>query len=116
MNVAVGVVTALVMWLTGVGDPILWGTLAFLLNYAPIIGPSLGVVIFLLAGLLTIDTLWQALLPAALYLAIHMVEGEMVTPMLLARRFTLNPVLVIFSKEANGGTKELGVPKAQARY
>ena len=97
MNVAVGVVTALVMWLTGVGDPILWGTLAFLLNYAPIIGPSLGVVIFLLAGLLTIDTLWQALLPAALYLAIHMVEGEMVTPMLLARRFTLNPVLVIFS-------------------
>jgi predicted PurR-regulated permease PerM len=97
MNVAVGVVTALVMWLTGVGDPILWGTLAFLLNYAPIIGPSLGVVIFLLAGLLTIENLWQALLPAALYLAIHMVEGEMVTPMLLARRFTLNPVLVIFS-------------------
>jgi predicted PurR-regulated permease PerM len=97
MNVAVGVVTALVMWLTGVGDPILWGTLAFLLNYAPILGPSLGVVIFLLAGLLTIENLWQALLPAALYLAIHMVEGEMVTPMLLARRFTLNPVLVIFS-------------------
>jgi len=53
--------------------------------------------IFLLAGLLTIDNLWQALLPAALYLAIHIVEGETVTPMLLARRFTLNPVLVILS-------------------
>jgi predicted PurR-regulated permease PerM len=97
MNAAVGVATALVMWLTGVGDPILWGTLAFLLNYAPILGPTLGVVIFLLAGLLTIENLWQALLPAALYLAIHIVEGETVTPMLLARRFTLNPVLVIFS-------------------
>ncbi len=97
MNAAVGVATALVMWLTGVGDPILWGTLAFLLNYAPILGPTLGVAIFLLAGLLTIDTLWQALLPAALYLAIHIVEGETLTPMLLARRFTLNPVLVIFS-------------------
>ncbi|MGA2793776.1 MAG: AI-2E family transporter [Roseiarcus sp.] len=97
MNAGVGIATALVMWLTGVGDPILWGTVAFLLNYAPILGPSLGVVIFLLAGLLTIDTLWQALLPAALYLAIHMIEGETVTPMLLARRFTLNPVLVILS-------------------
>ena len=97
MNAVVGIATAMVMWLTGVGDPILWGTVAFLLNYAPILGPSLGVVIFLLAGLLTIDTLWQALLPAGLYLAIHLVEGETVTPMLLARRFTLNPVLVILS-------------------
>ncbi len=97
MNAVVGVATALVMWLTGVGDPFLWGTLAFLLNYAPILGPSVGVVVFLFAGLLTIDNLWQALLPAALYLAIHIVEGETVTPMLLARRFTLNPVLVIFS-------------------
>ncbi|MGA2486272.1 MAG: AI-2E family transporter [Roseiarcus sp.] len=97
MNAAVGVATALVMWLTGVGDPILWGTLAFLLNYAPILGPAVGVVVFLFAGLLSIDTLWLALLPAALYLAIHIVEGETATPMLLARRFTLNPVLVIFS-------------------
>src|SRR5580700_6490660 len=96
-NAAVGVATAMVMWVTGIGDPILWGTVAFLLNYAPILGPALGVAIFLLAGLLTLDTLWQALLPAALYLAIHMVEGETVTPMLLARRFTLNPVLVILS-------------------
>jgi predicted PurR-regulated permease PerM len=97
MNAAVGVATGLVMWLTGVGDPILWGTLAFLLNYAPILGPAVGVVVFLFAGLLSIDALWQALLPAALYLAIHIAEGETITPLLLARRFTLNPVLVIFS-------------------
>ena len=97
MNAAVGVATGLVMWLTGVGDPVLWGTLAFLLNYAPILGPAAGVVVFLFAGLLSIDTLWLSLVPAALYLAIHIVEGETVTPMLLARRFTLNPVLVIFS-------------------
>ncbi len=97
MNAAVGVAAGLVTWLTGVGDPVLWGTLAFLLNYAPIVGPALGVLIFLFAGLLTIDVLWQALLPAGLYLAIHLVEGEAVTPLLLARRFTLNPVLVIVS-------------------
>jgi predicted PurR-regulated permease PerM len=97
MNAAVGIAMALAMWLMGVGDPVLWGTVAFLLNYVPILGTALGVLIFLLAGLLTIDSLWQALLPAALYLGFHLIEGETVTPMLLARRFTLNPVLVIIS-------------------
>ena len=97
MNAAVGIAMALAMWLTRVGDPILWGTVAFLLNYVPILGTALGVFIFLLAGLLTIDTLWQALLPAGLYLGFHLIEGETVTPMLLARRFTLNPVLVIIA-------------------
>jgi predicted PurR-regulated permease PerM len=97
MNAAVGLATALVMWLCGVGDPILWGAVAFLLNYVPILGPMIGLVTFALAGLLTLDTLWQALLPAALYLIIHLIEGETVTPMLLARRFTLNPVLVVIA-------------------
>jgi predicted PurR-regulated permease PerM len=97
MNAAVGIATALAMWLTGVGEPILWGTVAFLLNYVPILGTALGVLTFLLAGLLTHDILWQALLPAGLYFGIHLIEGETVTPMLLARRFTLNPVLVIIS-------------------
>jgi predicted PurR-regulated permease PerM len=97
MNAAIGFAMALVMWLTGVGDPILWGTVAFLLNYVPILGTALGVVIFLLAGLLSIDTLWLALLPAGLYVGLHLIEGETVTPMLLAKRFTLNPVLVVIS-------------------
>ena len=97
MNAAVGIAVGLAMWLTGVGDPILWGTVAFLLNYVPILGTAVGVLIFLLAGLLTHDTLWQALLPAGLYIGFHLIEGETVTPMLLARRFTLNPVLVVIS-------------------
>jgi predicted PurR-regulated permease PerM len=97
MNAAVGIATALAMWFTGVGDPILWGTVAFLLNYVPILGTALGILIFLFAGLLTHDTLWLALLPAGLYFGFHLIEGETVTPMLLAKRFTLNPVLVIIS-------------------
>ena len=97
MNAAVGLATALVMWLCGLGDPILWGAVAFLLNYVPILGPMIGLVTFTLAGLLTVNTLWYALLPAVLYLVIHLIEGETITPMLLARRFTLNPVLVIMA-------------------
>jgi len=97
MNTAVGIATGLAMWLVGLGDPILWGVTAFFLNFVPIMGPLFGVGIFLLAGLLVIDPLWMAMMPAVLYLAIHVIEGEIVTPMLLARRFTLNPVLVIIS-------------------
>jgi predicted PurR-regulated permease PerM len=97
MNLTVGVAIGTVMSFCGVGDPVLWGAVAFLLNYIPILGPMIGAVVFLLAGLLSIDSLWGAFLPAALYLFIHLVEGETVTPMLLARRFTINPVLVILS-------------------
>jgi len=97
MNLAVGIAIGTVMAFCGVGDPVLWGAVAFLLNYIPILGPMIGVVVFLLAGLLSIDSLWGAFLPAGLYLLIHLVEGETVTPMLLARRFTINPVLVILS-------------------
>ena len=97
MNLAVGLATGAVAALCGLGDPVLWGTVAFLLNYIPILGPILGVGVFLLIGLLSVETLWLALLPAGLYLTIHIIEGQTVTPMLLARRFTINPVLVILA-------------------
>ena len=97
MNAAVGVTTAAAMYFCGLGDPLLWGVTAFLLNYIPIIGPLFGVCIFVLVGMLSFESLWWALLPPALYFGIHLVEGESLTPMLLARRFTLNPVLIILS-------------------
>jgi predicted PurR-regulated permease PerM len=97
MNAAVGIVTAALMYACGLGDPLLWGATAFLLNYVPILGPLFGVAVFLLAGMLSFESLWWALLPPALYLGVHLAEGETLTPMLLARRFTLNPVLVILS-------------------
>lgn len=97
MNVLVGLANGLAMWLLGMPDPLLWGTLAFLLNYIPILGPITGIVIFFFVGLLSSPSLVWALLPPGIYLAVHIVEGETVTPMLLARRFTLNPVLLIVS-------------------
>jgi predicted PurR-regulated permease PerM len=97
MNAAVGMLTGLAAYLFGMSDAILWGVAAFLLNYLPIFGPLLGTSLLFLAGLVTFDSIWQALLPAAAYLVIHIIEGETITPMLLARRFILNPVLVIIS-------------------
>jgi predicted PurR-regulated permease PerM len=96
MNLGVGILTGIAAHFCGLSDPILWGTVAFLLNFVPILGPLCGVAILLLAGLLTFDPLWQAALPAGIYLLVHTIE-ETITPMLLARRFILNPVLIIVS-------------------
>jgi predicted PurR-regulated permease PerM len=94
MNAAVGLLTGFAMWACGLGDPILWGSAAFLLNYVPILGPLAGVGMFSVAGIVTLE--WPyALVPAAVYLLIHIAEGEIITPSLLAKRLTLNPVLVI---------------------
>jgi predicted PurR-regulated permease PerM len=97
MNALVGLAAGLAMWAIGIPDPVLWGALAFVLNYVLILGPLTGMVLFFVAGLMSFDSLWQALIPPAAYLLIHLIEGEWVTPMLLAKRFTLNPVLVIGS-------------------
>jgi predicted PurR-regulated permease PerM len=95
MNSIVGIATGLAMWWCGLGDPIMWGSFAFLLNFVPILGPLTGIGVFLVAGIVVLDWPWHALLPAFVYALIHIAEGEVVTPMLLAKRFTLNPVVVI---------------------
>jgi predicted PurR-regulated permease PerM len=95
INAVVGIATAGVMWLCGVDDPVLWGFAAFVLNYVPILGPLVGVVLLVVVGAMSIGITLAALLPAALYFGIHVIEGEVVTPLLLARRFTINPVAVV---------------------
>ena len=97
MNALVGTAAGVGVWLLGLPNPLLFGTMAFLLNYIPIIGPLTGVVVFFFVGLFTYDQPVWALAPAGLYLGIHILEGETITPMLLAKRLTLNPVLVIAS-------------------
>ena len=97
INTAVGCATAGVMWLCDVPGPVLWGVVAFCLNFVPILGPFCGIILFLAVGLISKGPDWAALLPAAVYFGIHVLEGEIVTPMLLANRFTINPVAVILS-------------------
>jgi predicted PurR-regulated permease PerM len=97
MNVSVGVATGLASWAVGLENPTLWGVVAFILNYIPVLGPILCLGVLLLAGMLEMASLWTSFLPAAAFLAIHLIEGQFVTPILVARRFTLNPVLVIIS-------------------
>jgi predicted PurR-regulated permease PerM len=97
INAVVGIATGLMMWACGVANPLLWGVVAFVLNFVPILGPMVGLVIFLMASVLSLGVEWWALLPVGLYFLIHLVEGEFATPMVLARRFTINPVAVILA-------------------
>jgi predicted PurR-regulated permease PerM len=97
INFIVGVLTLGIMWLCGVANPLLWGVIAFVVNFVPILGPMAGVVIFLMASILSLGVSWWALLPVGLYFLVHVIEGEIVTPMLMARRFTINPVAVILA-------------------
>ncbi len=97
MNAAVATMTGLAMWASGLGNAVLWGAIAFLLNFVPIIGPLIGIVIFFGAGLVALPWPFPALAPPLLYTLIHFAEGQAITPLLLARRFELNPVLVILS-------------------
>ncbi len=97
INFIVGVCTLAVMWACGVANPLLWGVIAFVVNFVPILGPMVALVLFLMASVLSLGVTWWALLPVGLYFVVHIIEGELVTPMLMARRFTINPVAVILA-------------------
>jgi predicted PurR-regulated permease PerM len=75
----------------------MWGILIALLNFVPYFGPFVGISLLAAVGLLTFDSLWKALLPPAWYLLLHVLESNLVTPFMLGRRFTLNPVVIFVS-------------------
>jgi predicted PurR-regulated permease PerM len=75
----------------------MWGMLVAILNFVPYFGPIVGVGLLAMVGLLTFETLWQGLMPAGGYLMLHLAEANFVTPILLGRRFTLNPVAIFIS-------------------
>jgi predicted PurR-regulated permease PerM len=97
INACVGVATGLATYLCGLPDPVLWAAIAFMLNYVLILGPITNLCLLALAGMLSFDDTWRALLPALAYLTIHVAEGQAFTPTFVARRLTLNPVLIILS-------------------
>lgn len=78
-------------------EALLWGTLAALLNYAPYVGPLIGMVAMLLMGFVHFDAPLQALLPAGLYLLLHALEGQLITPIVLGRRMALSPLMLLLA-------------------
>jgi predicted PurR-regulated permease PerM len=100
INMVVGLVFAASLYFflqVPVNEALLWGTMAALLNFAPYVGPLIGIIVMLLMGFVTYNELWQSLLPAAIYLGLHTLEGQIVTPILLGRRMALSPLVLILA-------------------
>lgn len=95
INVAVGLITAGIMYLVGMPTPMLLGAVAAGLNFVPYFGPALMAALLAMIGLVTFDTPTKALLAPLLYLCVHATETNIITPHLLGKRLPLNP-LVIF--------------------
>jgi len=97
INLGLGVVVGGGLYFLGVPNPAMWGLFVAVANFVPYFGPFAGVLVLGAVGLLTFDSLWHGLLPPAWYLLIHLLEANLITPMLLGRRFTLNPVVIFVS-------------------
>jgi predicted PurR-regulated permease PerM len=94
INVGVGVAVGVGVGLLGMPNPVLWGVLAFVLTYIPYLGAIVGIGILGLAALLVFDDVGQALAVPAVYMVVSFLEGNFVTPLVLGRRLTLNPVVI----------------------
>jgi predicted PurR-regulated permease PerM len=94
INLAVGVVVALSMHLLGMPNAVLWGAMVGVLNYIPYLGVAVSMAIVGFVSMLTFDTVGMILLPPAVLLAINIVEGQMITPMVTGRRLALSPMAV----------------------
>ena len=96
INLSLGIVTVAMTWAMGIPAPLLWGALAFALNYVPYVGPSIMYGLLFVAGLLTYPTLLGALLPPAAFIAITLIEGQFLTPAIVGRQVLQVHPLAIF--------------------
>ena len=94
INVAEGVVVALVLWMLGMPNAPLWGVTVAIFEFVPYLGALAVVVILTIAGLTTFDNVGRALLVPGSFLLINLIQGNLVSPMLLGHRLTLNPVAI----------------------
>ena len=97
INLGVGVVVALGAWAMGLPAPVMWGGLAMLLNFIPYVGPLAMTGLLVLFGLGTADSVFLGMIPAVAYITLHVFEANAITPAILGRRFTMNPVMILLA-------------------
>jgi predicted PurR-regulated permease PerM len=95
INVGFGALVAVTMMLTGMPNPLLWGAMAGLLNYIPFLGHTVSAIVISIVSILSFKELGPTLIPPLSFIVLAALEGNVVTPMILARRLTLNPVAVV---------------------
>jgi predicted PurR-regulated permease PerM len=97
INLCLGAAVGTTVGLLGLPNPLMWGAMVALLNFVPYLGALTGIVCMTLGAVLSFDSLSYALLFPACYFALATLEGNFVTPFVMGRSLTLNPVLVLLS-------------------
>ncbi len=97
VNLGLGVAIGFAMYGIGLPNPALWGAMAAMLNFIPYLGAVGGSIVVTIVGLVTYAEPVEALLPPILYIAINSLEGYLLTPVILSRRLTINPIAVFLS-------------------
>jgi predicted PurR-regulated permease PerM len=94
VNLALGLAVGIVMFLLKMPNPLLWGALAALAEFIPYLGASAVVTLLTLAGLVTFEEVGHALLIPAAYLGVNVLQSQLLAPLILGRKLTLNPVAI----------------------
>ena len=97
INVSLGALTALIIWQLGMTSPMMWGGIVAVLNYIPYLGPIASAALLFLGALMVFPDAWSALLPPLVFVVLHMVEANFITPLIVGKRLTINPLAILVS-------------------
>ena len=97
INFFLGAAVALTMYLLEMPNPLLWGAMAAVLNFAPYIGAVVSAAILTLVALTTFPDFAEALTVPGTFLVLTILEGQVITPAVLGRRMALSPAIVFVS-------------------
>jgi predicted PurR-regulated permease PerM len=95
INMGLGLVTGLALWLLGIPNPLLWGVMVATLNYVPHVGAFACMAVLFVVGAVTQESLSWGLLVAAVFALITTAESYLVTPLVLSHSLQLSPLAVI---------------------
>jgi predicted PurR-regulated permease PerM len=108
INIGLGIASGVGFWLLGMPSPILWGAMTCVLNYVPFFGPMVCTVVLLLVSVLSFDSVAYAFVPPLFFLIVSAVEGNVLTPLVVGRSMSLNPVIVFLALIVGGWAWGLG--------
>lgn len=97
INIGLGISVGLTVYFLGLRNPIMWGAMVAVLNFIPYLGALTGIICMTLGAVLSYDSLGYAMIFPASYLLIAIIEGNFITPWVLGRSLTLNPVLILIA-------------------
>lgn len=97
INTCFGVATAAMLAALGVPSAIFWGTVAGMLNFVPFLGALLSTALIGFASLGATGLDVPPLIVPLAFFGLHIIEAEFVTPTVLGRTLTLNPLFMIIA-------------------